>query len=138
MKKVGFFFFSLFVVVLLTGCNDLSEQNTKTSFRQGELATIDYYQLKLNQTTTQDDILSAEFSITNKDSEEHIIDRDNFSCLSDDQWNSLFPEDNLSVTIEPDQTKTIQVECPISNQDNESGILFYSKVVTNNIKFQID
>ncbi len=138
MQKVGLLFFSFMIVLLVTGCNDLSEQNVKTSFRQGELATIDYYVLKLNQVTDQDDLLSAEFSITNKDSETHVIEQDNFSCLSGDQLNYLVPVNNLSVSIEPNQTQTVRVLCESVEEDGEVGILFYSKVVTNNIKFQIN
>lgn len=125
-------------LLLWTGCSSLEAPvDTKTAYNVGELASIDYYQVKLNHTTYDENKLILEFVITNQDKEAHIIDQDNFNLTSED-YRSLFPDNQVSMTLNPNQTKTMTITYTLEeNKKDGVGILFYSKVVTNNIKFQI-
>lgn len=125
-------------LLLWTGCSSLEAPvDTKTVYNVGELATIDYYQVKLNDRTYNENKITLEFVITNQDKEAHTIDQDNFSLTSEDN-RSIVPDNQVSMTLNPNQTKTITITYTLEDSMKEGiGILFYSGVVTNNIKFQI-
>ncbi len=120
----------------ITGCVPQDEPSeTKTEYYLGELATIDQYQIELTAQEYKNDRLVLTFEIMNDFDHAQIIKSDNFALINGTE--PILPNNNLNETISTGSTKEIKVNFTIDELE-EYTIVFYSKVVTNNIAFIIE
>ena len=136
----------LIVSILMVGCGNLDAPTTtnQTEFTVNEVGIIDHYKVVLNdviETKTyqgekpeNDTFLILEFKITNESREEQILTPDvNFKLmLNDGTYHDL---GNTEITKVPSNDSIIyQVVYDVPDMDSYS-VLFYSGVVSNNIRF---
>lgn len=136
----------LIISIFMVGCGNLDAPSTpnKTEFTVNEVATIDHYQIELNdviETSTyqgekpeNDTFLILEFKITNESGEEQVITPNtNFKLMLDDgNYSDLGHTE--PVKISANDSIAYQVVYDVPEMDSYS-VLFYSGVVSNNIKF---
>ncbi len=132
-----------FGIFLLVGCNEETGPN-KTEFFLNEEATIDNYTISLNDVFTSNHFqdvtpenetyLTLEFKITNNSNEQQVLDSNkNFDFkINDKRYTDL--NHNKTLTLEPNETVMYQVVYDVPEEDSYS-LIFYSGVVSNNIRF---
>lgn len=146
MKKI----ILLFVVsCFLFGCNDLSlkEGTNKTSFLLHEDAKIDSFNLVMTdyrivesidqlEKPIHDQFLIVEFEIENTDKTSQIISADtSYQLLIDGKtYHNVSSSDAITIPSKQKTTYTIVYDVP---KRDTYHILFYSGIVSNNIKFEI-
>ena len=136
-------FFLTFSVFLLVGCNEEVTLN-KTEFFLNEEATIDNYTIELNDVITSnhfqdvtpenDTYLTLEFKITNNSNEKQVLDSDKNFDFKIDSIRYTDLNHNKELTLEPNETIMYKVVYDVPEKDSYS-LIFYSGVVSNNIKF---
>ncbi len=129
-------FVCLLAILLVTGCtpSDTPSEN-KTEYYLDEIATIDDYEITLIEQEYKNDRLVLTFEITNYFDDAKVIDNDNFSLMIGTE--QIGPNNNLEETISGGKTKQVVINFAVDELD-EYMLIFYSKVVTNNIGFKIE
>lgn len=132
--------------VCMVGCNNLEAPTTttnKTEFAVNEIATIDHYKVILNdviETNTyqekkpeNDTFLILEFKITNESKEVQTISPNvNFKPMLNGTYLDLGHTENIEIPA--GESIIYQVVYDVPEMDSYS-VLFYSGVVSNNIRF---
>lgn len=132
--------------IIIVGCNNLEPTTTtpnKTEFTVNEIATIDHYKVVLNdviETSTyqtkkpeNDTFLILEFKITNESREVQTISPNvNFKPMLNGSYLDLGHTENMEVPV--GESIIYQVVYDVPEMDSYS-VLFYSGVVSNNIRF---
>lgn len=145
MKKFVMCCIIVFSCSVLLGCGLAAPENVKTEFNLNEKASIDRYQLKLVKVTTErfnNEISSSNgqyliltFKVKNNEKETIRITDDQFELKIDDETYSTVMPCGLSLKSKEEREYVLLYDVPI--QDNYD-LLFFSGIVTNNIKFQIN
>ncbi len=126
----------LLATLTITGCVPSDEvSETKTEYYLNELATIDQYQIELTAYEYKNERLVLTFEIMNDFDHAQIIDKNNFALINGSE--QILPNNNLNQTISTGDTKEVKINFDITELE-EYTIVFYSKVVTNNIGFKIE
>ncbi len=134
----------LLVCILTIGCNFDQPNDIKTEYKVREDAIIDNYNIKLlnynyssqynNLENKNGQYLILTFEIKNNFKESKIIDKDNFVISIKNQTYQAIM--NNAISISPHNSKQVIIAFDVP-QLSEYGIIFYSKVVTNNIMFKV-
>jgi len=148
MKKVSRFLYSVFTIfsiIMLTGCGNIDNVQNKTEYYIGEEAKIDNYLLTCKDYEIVDNVLRVNLEIINKNSQKKTVSfKNNFSIYSIDDSENI-PENISSEEvkiIEANQSMNINLEFDLKNINIDElsnyKVLFYSGVATNNIAFILE
>lgn len=142
MKKIGLFIFIIGVSMIVTGCFSIGNKKNVTSFKTGEVASIDQFKISLTRfdelteldsySLVYDKFISCVFEIENVSDKELIVSSLTNFKLKDQSSGKLITDDNIK--IDAREKKTFKIIYDVKNEDTYS-ILFYSGTVSNNIEF---
>lgn len=146
MKKIGIVVLMLFSCFVITGCNDLSEpEGIKTEFKLLENASIDHYAITLTKTSMESSyqnkisqngqFIVLKFQVKNNSKQNDTLKADNFHIIIDNQEYDAYLNTNLALNAKETAEYTIVFDVPVRE---EYDLLFYSGIVSNNIKFKIE
>lgn len=146
MKKLIKILVICISVLSMCACNDLSlPENVKTEFKLGESALIDQYNITLteinnndvynNKTSKNGQYIVLTFKIKNDSNQPDILESNNFVITIDNQ--EYYAVENKNVSLNANETIEYNIVFDVQKK-SEYDLLFYSGIVTNNIKFKIE
>jgi len=145
-RMLGYCVLSMFSLLLLTGCGNVSNIQNKTEYYIGEEASIDNYLITCKNYEVLGKKLKVNLELINNNKQNKTVSfKNNFDIYSTIGTSEVVPE-NISEEdvkiIESGKSMNIDLEFDFNdiniNELSNYKILFYSGVATNNIAFILE